>query len=156
MQETVSTLERGTGVETEPMATPAPARQADAIPVMVIDDNVDFCNVVKEMLEPLGYAVQTVTNPVKALELYTRVKESVQLVLLDYFMPGLDGAQTFEWLRKLNPNVKVILCSGIEPLRLRQLRAQHAIDGFISKPFRIEEALFVIRQVMAAKPAPRR
>ncbi len=118
------------------------------IKVMVIDDNEDFCSIVKALLDPLGYEVQTITNPVKALELYTRVKENVQLVLLDYYMPGLDGAQTFEWLRKLNPKVRVILCSGIEGLRLRQLQMKHSIDGFISKPFHINEALHVIRTVM--------
>ncbi len=123
--------------------------RSQRVKVMVIDDNEAFCNVVKDLLEPLGYEVQAITNPVKALELYTRVKENVSLILLDYYMPGLDGAQTFEWLRKLNPKVKVILCSGIEGLRLRQLQMKHAIDGFIAKPFHIDEALHVIRRVMS-------
>lgn len=68
---------------------------------------------------------------------------------------ALDGAKTFEWLKKLNPNVKVIIVSGAEELRLRQILAQHPIDGYIRKPFRIQEALHVIRHVMnrpAGKP----
>jgi CheY-like chemotaxis protein len=117
--------------------------------VMVIDDNDDFQRLVKDMLEPLGYEVQCVNSPVKALELYTHEKDKIDLILLDYYMPTLDGAKTFEWLRKLNPSAKVIICSGAEELRLRQLQAQHAIDAYIHKPFRIDEALFVIRKVMA-------
>jgi len=110
---------------------------------------------IKELLGPHGFDVVTAANPVKALEVYTRLKEKIQLVLLDYYMPQLDGGKTFEWLRKLNPQVRVIICSGADEMRLRQLQAQHPIDGYIHKPFRIEEALFVIRQVMArpAKPA---
>jgi CheY-like chemotaxis protein len=122
--------------------------------VMVVDDNEEFQLLVKQLLEPLGYDVQLVNNPVRALELYTRDKDKIDLILLDYYMPTLDGGKTFEWLRKLNPNVKVIICSGAEELRLRQLQAQFAIDAYIHKPFRIDEALFVIRKVLA-KPARR-
>lgn len=133
----------GTGAPTTPR-----------VRVMVVDDNEEFQLLVKQLLEPLGYVVQLISNPVKALEIYTREKENIDLILLDYYMPTLDGGKTFEWLRKLNPNVKVIICSGAEELRLRQLQAQHAIDAYIHKPFRIEEALFVIRKVMS-KPGRR-
>jgi two-component system cell cycle sensor histidine kinase/response regulator CckA len=136
-------------------STVAGAPTAPRVRVMVVDDNEEFQLLVKQLLEPLGYEVQLISNPVKALEIYTREKENIDLVLLDYYMPTLDGGKTFEWLRKLNPNVKVIICSGAEELRLRQLQAQHAIDAYIHKPFRIDEAVFVIRKVMA-KTATRR
>ncbi len=125
------------------------------ITVLAIDDNEEFSNSIKQLLEPHGFTVLTSANPVKALEVYIRAKEQIQLVLLDYYMPQLDGAKTFEWLRKLNPTIRVIICSGADEIRLRQLQAQHAIDGYIHKPFRLEEALFVIKQVMArpARPA---
>lgn len=122
--------------------------------VLLIDDNEQFHNMIRQLLDPLGFDLVAVNNPVKALEMYTREKDNYDLVLLDYYMPALDGAKTFEWLRKLNPNVRVIICSGAEELRLRQVMAQHPIDGYIHKPFRIEEAVHVIRQVMA-KPARR-
>jgi CheY-like chemotaxis protein len=73
-------------------------------------------------------------------------------------MPKLDGTQTLEWLKKLNPNVKVIIVSGIEELRLRPILAQHPIDGYIRKPVVILEALHIIRHVMTktgAKPVVR-
>ena len=132
----------------EPTVKDAPPA---AVRVLAIDDNEEFCQIVKQLLEPLGYHVTTASNPVKALEGYTRTKDNIDLVLLDYYMPSLDGGKTFEWLRKLNPNVKVILCSGAEELRLRQLMVQHAIDGYIHKPFRLQEALRTIQQVMAKK-----
>ncbi len=121
----------------------------DTVRVMIIDDNEDFCETVRQLLEPLGYKVVTVANPVKALELFTRDKGNIDLVLVDYFMPTMDGAQTFEWLRKLNPKVKVLLCSGAEELKLRQICAQHRIDGYIHKPFRIHDAQMTIRKIMS-------
>jgi CheY-like chemotaxis protein len=127
----------------------SPTAPAQRVRMMVIDDNEEFCSLVKQLLDAHGFDVLVVSNPVKALEVYTREKDSIQLVLVDYYMPQLDGGKTFEWLRKLNPNVKVLICSGADEMRLRQIQAQHAIDGYIHKPFRVQEALFVIRQVMA-------
>jgi len=118
--------------------------------VMVIDDDDEFCKIVKQMLEPSGYEVQAINNPVKALEQYTYDKDKIDLVILDYYMPGLDGGKTFEWLRRLNAQVKVILCSGADELRLRQLMVKHSLDGYIHKPFRIQEAIQTIDSVLAA------
>lgn len=120
----------------------------DVVQVLAVDDDEDFCKIVKDLLEGHGYAITSVANPVKALELYMRHKDKFDLVILDYYMPGLDGGKTFEWLRKLNQDVKVILCSGAEELRLRQLMTKHKLDGYIHKPFRLQEALYTIKEVM--------
>jgi CheY-like chemotaxis protein len=128
---------------------------AKRLRLLAIDDEDAFRAVLKELLEPLGFEVHSFANPVKALEFYTREKESYDLVLLDYYMPQMDGAKTYEWLKKLNPKAKVIICSGAEELRLRQILAQHAIDGYIRKPFRLAEAQLIIRHVLnkPARPA---
>jgi len=120
--------------------------------VLAIDDNEEFRTLITELLEPFGFEVIAEANPVRALEKFARQKDKFQLVLLDYYMPQLDGAKTFECLKKLKPDVKVIIVSGAEELRLRQILAQHQIDGYIRKPFRIQEALHLIRHVMG-KPA---
>jgi CheY-like chemotaxis protein len=134
------------------------ASAEDRIRILAIDDNEEFRTLIKELLEPHGYEVIGVGNPVKALEQFTREKDKFSLVFLDYYMPQLDGAKTFEWLKKLNPSIKVIIISGAEELRLRQILAQHPIDGYIRKPFRIQEALHIIRHVMgrsSTQPAVR-
>jgi CheY-like chemotaxis protein len=117
--------------------------------VLAIDDNTDFLQLLKDMLEPCGYEVHTAVNPVKALEVFQRDKGKYQLILLDYYMPQLDGAKTFEWLRKMSPTIKVIVCSGADELRLRQIQTQHKIDGYIHKPFRVKEALEMIQRIVS-------
>jgi CheY-like chemotaxis protein len=129
-----------------------PAADGSRIRVLAIDDNEEFRNLITELLEPFGFEVIAEANPVRALEKFARQKDKFQLVLLDYYMPQLDGAKTFECLKKLNPDVKVIIVSSAEELQLRQILAQHQIDGYIRKPFRVQEALHIIRHVMA-KPA---
>jgi CheY-like chemotaxis protein len=121
--------------------------------LLVIDDDETFRNTIKELLEPLGFTVSALGNPVKALEMFTRDKNSFDLVLLDYYMPQLDGAKTYEWIRKLAPNAKVIICSGADELRLRQLRLQYQLDTYIRKPFRTQELVKLIYQVLG-RPVP--
>ena len=134
--------------------TPNIASPGEPLRILAIDDSSDFLMILKELLEPQGFEVCTYTNPVKALEMFQREKDKFHLVLLDYYMPQLDGTKTFEWLRKLNPHVKVLVCSGADELRLRQMQAQHPIDGYIHKPFRAHEALGLIKRVLSRQAIP--
>jgi CheY-like chemotaxis protein len=126
----------------------------EVIRVLMIDDDEAFSRLVQGVLQRHGCEIVTVNNPVKALEVYTRQKDRIQLVLLDYFMPMLDGGKTLEWLRKLNPEIRVVLCSSSDELRLRQFMIQLPFDGYIHKPLRIQEAVATIRDVMS-KPTRR-
>jgi CheY-like chemotaxis protein len=125
----------------------------NAIRVLVIDDDETFRNTIKELLDPLGFSVNAIGSPVKALEMFTRSKESFDVVLLDYYMPQLDGAKTYEWIRKLAPEAKVIICSGADELRLRQLRVQYQLTTYIRKPFRTQELVKLIYQTIG-RPVP--
>jgi CheY-like chemotaxis protein len=138
-------------METNP--TQSTASGQPPVRLLVIDDDETFRNTIKELLEPLGFTVSALGNPVKALEMFTRDKNSFDLVLLDYYMPQLDGAKTYEWIRKLAPNAKVIICSGADELRLRQLRLQYQLDTYIRKPFRTQELVKLIYQVLG-RPVP--
>jgi two-component system, cell cycle sensor histidine kinase and response regulator CckA len=147
------TVNSATATEAEIQPAPS-ASTGQKVHVLAVDDSDDFRTILIDMLAPLGFQVDTASNPVKALEQFTRDKDKYKLVLLDYYMPQLDGAKTFEWMKKLNPNVKVIICSGAEELRLRQLQAQYKIDGYLHKPFRIPDALAMIQRVMGMPVRP--
>ena len=125
-----------------------PPGDSARVRVLAIDDSDEFRALINDFLEPNGFEVVGIANPVKALERFRIEKDSFQLVLLDYFMPDLNGAETFEWLKKMSPSIKVIIVSGAEELRLRQILAQHHFDGCIRKPFDLRIALQIIRNVM--------
>lgn len=122
------------------------------IRIMIIDDDNINAMLARSVLERNGCTVQIMSNPVRALEQYAREKDAIDLLLVDYFMPTLDGGATIEHLRKLNPDVKVLLFSGADEMRLRQIIRQHRIEGYLHKPLRKEEALQVIRQIMPTPP----
>jgi len=135
------------------MSNPAfPSSQLHDVRILMIDDDKINATLAKGVLEKNGCSVEVVSNPVKGLEKYARDKEKIDLVIVDYFMPCLDGGQTVDHLRKLNPTVKVLLFSGAEEMRLRQIVRQHGIEGYLHKPLRKEEALHVIGEILPAQP----
>ena len=77
--------------------------------ILIIDDDNINAMLAKSVLERLGCTIQISSNPVKALEKYARDKDTIDLVLVDYFMPTMDGGATVDHLRKLNPEIKVLL-----------------------------------------------
>ncbi len=123
--------------------------------ILIIDDDNLNALLAKGVLERHGCTVQLASNPVRALEIYARDKDAIDLVLVDYFMPSLDGGETVQHLRKLNPDVKVVLFSGAEEMRLRQIIHQYSIDGYLHKPLRLEEALQSIRWLVPSPIAHR-
>src|SRR3984957_6179320 len=119
------------------------------IRILIIDDDSVNSTLAKGVLQRHGYTVEIASSPMRALQKFARDIDCVDLVLLDYFMPTLDGGQTVQHLRKLRPDIKVVLFSGAEEMHLRQIMKQHPIDAFIHKPLRVDEALAVLRKLVA-------
>ena len=117
--------------------------------LMIEGEGVDT-TLAKIALEQCGCSVQIESHPLKALEKYARFKDSIDLVMLDYVMPLLDGGGTVLNLRRLNPDAKVVLFSAVDEIHLRQIMKQYPFDAYIHKPLRIKEALLVIRQILPA------
>jgi DNA-binding response OmpR family regulator len=141
------------GFSSKPTSAAVPPKPERRIRVLVIDDNAEFRSLIKDMLDETRFDVLAMGSAVNALELFSREKESFDLILLDYYMPHLDGAKTFEWLHKLNPNVKVLICSGADELRLRQIVTEYKINGYIRKPFHVKEVIELIEKTVN-EPTP--
>src|SRR5712692_5098209 len=121
--------------ETSDSAHPTPRElEPRALRILLIDDDDDYRSAVKQLLESLGNKVTAVGNGSEGLTVFMKEKDAFDVVLVDFYMPELDGAQTLEWLRKLQHSVKTIIVSAADPLHLRQIAARHGADGFLGKP----------------------
>ena len=90
----------------------------------------------------------TLVNSESALELYCKEQKGIDLVLLDFIMPGMNGRECLEELLKVNPKLKVVItCSGFLGGSIRKLLESRA-KGFLSKPYEIGEFPRVIREVL--------
>ena len=87
--------------------------------ILLVDDNRDGLLVRKSLLEELGYRVQIARHGEEGLKLFE--SESFDVVVTDYRMPRMNGAELIQKIRKLNPNARIILLSGfIDPLGLTE------------------------------------
>jgi len=103
--------------------------------ILLVDDERAILEVSKEMLETLGYKVITAAAGMEAVEIYQELRHSVDLVILDMIMPGMSGARTFDSLKSLNPDVKVLLSSGYSIDGEARDILERGCKGFIQKPY---------------------
>ena len=130
--------------------------------VLLIDDEEMIIDVGKAMLEEMGYNVLTARNGKEAAEIMIRfskqengpeylhiTKDSfLDLVILDMIMPDMGGGETYEVLKSIDPEVKVLLSSGYSIDGLAGKLLERGCDGFIQKPFNIQELSVKLREVL--------
>jgi len=105
--------------------------------ILLVDDEDMVLEVGTRVLEKLHFAVLKAENGRDAVALFARHFDQVVLVILDLNMPGMSGGAVFEELRKLKPDVKVLLTSGYGlDGQIQELLASGAC-GFAQKPFSI-------------------
>lgn len=108
-----------------------PVRQSGKV-VLIVDDNREFLQATRSLIEREGHTVLCADNGVKALEILQQ--EHVDLLLLDYFMPGMTGEEVVDRLRAFNPYVQVILQTGYASEHPpRELMRRLDIQGYFDK-----------------------
>ena len=117
--------------------------------ILFVDDEERIREFAKEMLEGMGYSVAACEDGRTALIYYRKTWESVDLVILDMIMPGMGGREVFDLMREINPDVKVIISSGLNNDISNIFRTGGC--WFIQKPFRAEELLALIDEGLKGK-----
>jgi len=107
--------------------------------VLFIDDEDMILQVGSQMLNALGYTVLTSASGSEGIEILRKQKTHVDLVILDMVMPDMSGMETFDALRKIDPEVKVLLSSGYSAEGPATEIMKKGCNGFIQKPFNISE-----------------
>ena len=116
--------------------------------VLLVEDQPAVAATAQEMLEALGYRVHVAESGREALDLFEKHKQSVDLIILDMIMPGLSGSETYDSVKKIDPNVKVILSSGYSIEGQAAEILEKGCNAFIQKPFTINELSAKIQEVL--------
>ncbi len=126
---------------------PLPIRSGEGL-VLVVDDEFEIREVVKMMLKRLGYQCLEAENSSQCVSVFREHAAVIDVVLLDIVMPDAGGDIAYQALKKIDPDVRVILCSGYS----REGRADKMIAsgcrGFIQKPFTMETLSTEIHRVL--------
>jgi CheY-like chemotaxis protein len=116
--------------------------------ILIIDDEPIYLTVKKQALETLGYRVFTAGSGQEAIAVFMEKQSQIDLAILDMIMPGMGGRKTFMALRAINPDLKIIIASGYSiSLDVQQLMDK-GCNGFIQKPYGIQELSKIIRKVI--------
>ena len=119
--------------------------------ILLIDDEQMIIKVGEELLVELGYKVLTAESGHAAIELYKKNAEKIDLVIMDMIMPGMGGGETYDHLKRIKPDIKVLLSSGYSINGQASEILERGCDGFIQKPFNINQLSEKIQGIIAPK-----
>ena len=117
--------------------------------ILLVDDEEIIAEVTSRLLSELGYTILTADSGEKAIEIYEQRKTGIDLIILDMIMPGLSGGDTFDRLKALNPDVRVILSSGYSIDGKAQAIMKKGVRVFLQKPYRLNELAQKIREALS-------
>ncbi len=107
--------------------------------ILLVDDEAVVLDVNRPMLERLGYRVHCAGSGQEAIDFIHGHRGEIDLVILDMIMPDMGGGETFERIRQLAPDIRVLLCSGYSLNDQAAEILNRGCDGFLQKPFTMAE-----------------
>ena len=116
--------------------------------ILLVDDEDMIIEVGKALLKKMGYKVLVAKSGKAAVELYKSNKDEIEMVILDMIMPNMGGGDTYDKLKKIDPDIKALLSSGYSIDGQATEILKRGCDGFIQKPFNIKKMSQKIRQVL--------
>ena len=119
--------------------------------VFLIDDDDMIADVSELILKNSGYDVVSAKSGKEAIEVYKENHSRIDMVILDMILPDMDGGDTYDRLKEINPEIKVLLASGYDIDYQGRDIMERGCDGFIQKPFNMNELLEKIRGILTSK-----
>jgi len=116
--------------------------------ILLAEDNDLVRNLSRTVLENFGYTVITSIDGVEALNKFTKNKGAIDLLLFDLFMPNMNGKETYDEIRKIQPDIKAIFTSGYAPDTVQEKAIQEGGVPLILKPATPIELLKYVRRVL--------
>ena len=116
--------------------------------ILLVDDEEMIVEVGKELLKKIGYKVLIARSGETALQLYESNKDEIDMVILDMIMPEMGGGDTYDRLKAINPDIKVLLSSGYSINGQAAEILERGCNGFIQKPFNLANLSIKIRQIL--------
>jgi len=119
--------------------------------VLLVDDEPSMLKAMQHMLDRLGYTVDTYQSCIEALKAFRAVPDEFDLVITDYTMPEMTGADLAKAVIDIRPDIPVMLCTGFsEQIDERKSKAI-GIRAFMMKPIIAEEMAETVRKVLDSK-----
>ena len=116
--------------------------------ILLVDDETSILDIGESILGQFGYSTVTARSGEEALEIYGARMGEIGLIILDLGMPGMGGEQCLQEILKINPKARVVIASGYAASQTVQQLMAAGATGYIPKPYRLEEMLKKIREIL--------
>jgi len=117
--------------------------------ILIVDDEEAILAIMRSTLENYGYQVLAAGSGLEAIARFSQNFDAVHLIITDLAMPFMDGRAVILALRKIRPDIKIIVASGSHR-EVADLRKEIQTDAFLPKPFTNENLLKSVRQVLSS------
>lgn len=117
--------------------------------ILIVDDAGSVVVLCVNVLQALGYAVKGANGGEAAMEMLR--KESFDLMVLDYKMPGMSGFEVFEQVRPLHPNMAVVLITGHGTPDIMNEANRLGFNAILLKPFTSDELRATVEKALAGR-----
>lgn len=117
--------------------------------ILLVEDDPDVRNVTVRLLELLNCRVVAVADASKAITKIVEKSNDFDLVMTDYFMPDMDGIELTKNLKRIIPDLPVILCTGINNSTDDEIISESGITEILSKPYTKNDLDLSIRRATA-------
>jgi len=116
--------------------------------ILLVDDDETTLEIVTDMLSRFGYNIIRANNGESALDVIKQKETLIHLVILDMNMPGMNGRDCLKEIKKISSQMKVIISTGDPGTLSEEESGQNNLEGYIAKPFRLQDILTQIRDVL--------
>jgi PAS domain S-box-containing protein len=116
--------------------------------ILFVDDDRSIVEMMAQTLARLGYQAEAKMTPLEAVEIFQSKSDQIDLVITDMTMPQMTGVQLFEKLKKIRPDIPVIVCTGHSDLIDQEKAKKLGIAALIMKPITKQEIAKTIRAVL--------
>jgi CheY-like chemotaxis protein len=137
----------GTGFDTQ-IRNPGASgncKITNGLTALVVDDDPGMLKLAARMLKELGYEVHMASEGAEAL--FHFHSSPCKLVLTDYEMPAINGYQLGRKIKSKVPQIRVVIMTGLDRAAVAGLMSDESIDGWLFKPFYLEELETLLEQV---------
>lgn len=119
--------------------------------ILLIDDEEMILDVGIELLEELGYTVKSAMSGAEAIDVFKGERGKIDLIIMDMIMPGMGGGETFDRLKEIDPDIKVLLSSGYSINGQATKILRRGCDGFIQKPFNMNQLAEKVQRILVGR-----
>jgi CheY-like chemotaxis protein len=119
--------------------------------VLIIDDEESIVLLIRQFLERMNFRTLVAHNGMEAIDVFNQHEDDIDLILLDYMMPLMNGKEVYLKIREKNQNIPIMLFTGVDDEEMISEFVQMGVSSVIKKPFSAFDIIRKIKQVIEWK-----